>query len=467
MGFEATISNWILLYIAELLSFSLALIFMVKSELQRPILYWISSNILAALSVLTPPNFIQPNPSGSLLAPSLICTAVSNLLAYFSVNYGQRLSLTKNLIISVIFVLWIISASMPYSAESALLAYFAAALLVTVTAWAAYKNRLFHGMMGHALLVVGFLLCATLIMWRGLLVFLADWSIQGFVLNRSDAALSIQLLVLVSFLMQISFISVVVARDLRRRRLNDRRAAREFEITQGILAEQRQAEIQSEDRLDLIGLLTHDVRQPISNAQAALEALEAEVGQSDVAANEVREAISRARTVLDGITLSISNAILGVSLIDQRHAIQTSTVDARQLAELSLSDCPIELRQRVRISSPEGIVFVDLDPVVGRLALRNLFDNALKYSKPRSIVDLHIGYDEDRLGVSFKFTNEIDGPSPNENIFDRRVRANLGNVEGSGHGLFLVNKVAFIHNGSVNFYINEDGRITFNLFIPD
>jgi signal transduction histidine kinase len=233
------------------------------------------------------------------------------------------------------------------------------------------------------------------------------------------------------------------------------------------LLDQREIEAIAQERLDMISLLTHEVRQPINNAQAALEALDTALKGTEEEVNETRGAITRAQGILDGITLSISNAILGVLLIDDEHQIQPRPVDAVEVADLARSDCPAEQRHRIHISSSTDPIFADLDPVLIRLALRNLLDNALKYSQPNSLVQIDIAHDDERLGVSFKVTNQIAAPTVlSDDIFRRRVRANASPVEGSGYGLFLVKKVADAHHGKISFDESDEGRITFDLFIP-
>ncbi|MFZ4111151.1 MAG: sensor histidine kinase, partial [Polymorphobacter sp.] len=108
------------------------------------------------------------------------------------------------------------------------------------------------------------------------------------------------------------------------------------------------------------------------------------------------------------------------------------------------------------------------DPVLIRLALRNLFDNALKYSPSNTAVHVEIAQDEKRLGASIKVSNQInDAAGLNDDMFGHRVRGGTGDVEGSGHGLFLVKKVALAHGGTISYSISDGRQVTFDLFIPD
>ncbi len=277
------------------------------------------------------------------------------------------------------------------------------------------------------------------------------------------------LLVLISsIVLQIGFIGLVVNYDFRNRRYQDREAAEAAESIRGIAEEQRLMLALAEERLDMISLLTHEVRQPINNAQAALQALAQDTKGSTPANAEIRDALARAQSVLDGITLSISNAILGVSLIDKNQAITTFASDLVEIVELALSDCPAGQRHRIHIHSEGNAVFSNLDPVLIRLALRNLLDNGLKYSPAASSVHVEIAHDDQRFGASIKFSNQItDASGLNDDIFGRRVRGGKVDVEGSGHGLYLVEKVAAAHNGTISYNVTDGQYVKFDLFIPD
>lgn len=467
MGIPELVANWTLVYTAELLSFSLVLSFLLKSQLRRPILIWIISNLMAAVSMLTPSTLVETSSTAGLSLTSAALSILSTILPYFAVNYRQRSSSLRTMIFALCLATFVVSAVMPYGWLPLVVSYAAGAILVAICAWAAYKNPLWRGLWGHYPLVASFVACAALILWRGIVI-LAHRSGDGFSIDVSDTLLGMRMLVFVSFMLQISFISVVIGKDLRRRRIKDRYAARQFEASRAIAEEQAAMQALADERLDMISLLTHEVRQPINNAQAALEALDHEMTVTDTASSDNRMAISRAQSVLDEITLSISNAIIGVSLIEDDHSIQTSPMDATEIAEMARSDCPAEQRHRIHIRQSETKIFVDLDPLLARLALRNLFDNALKYSAPNSLIQLEIVHDEQRLGVSFLVTNRItDATWLSEKIFHRRVRGNTARADGSGHGLFLVKKVAEAHHGSITFSVKEGLDVTFDLFIPD
>lgn len=63
-----------------------------------------------------------------------------------------------------------------------------------------------------------------------------------------------------------------------------------------------------------------------------------------------------------------------------------------------------------------------MDPVLVRLALRNLLDDSLKYSPPQSSIQFCILQRENLLGTSFIVTSQLAGADLlDETIFLRRT----------------------------------------------
>jgi signal transduction histidine kinase len=467
MGNDSSIAILLVFYAIQVLTFSAILLLLVKNDLRTPILFWIGANIMSVIEITARLASLKPTASPLIPVSMAILSALSGLIRYYSIRHGAKSSPYSNYVLIFIFLIWLIVPAIKIGWLSSFLAYSAGSALLLLSAWEANRNPLWKGLAGRPIVIAGFLLCAAAIFWRGTL-FIASQNSDQSVVNVTTTLTGITLVSLSSLMLQIGFLSLIAGHDLRNRRLRDQQTAEALEISRGMAEEQLVMETVANERLDMISLLTHEVRQPINSAQAALEALARETKGSAPADAEMRDALVRAQSVLDEITLSISNAILGVSLIDNKQAITTFASDLVEIVELALSDCPAEQRHRIHIHGAGGAVFSNLDPVLIRLALRNLFDNALKYSPQDSSVHVEIAQDDQRLGASIKVSNPIkDASGLNDDMFGRRVRGAKVDVEGSGHGLYLVEKVAAAHSGTIRYTIKDGQYVTFDLFVPD
>jgi signal transduction histidine kinase len=155
-------------------------------------------------------------------------------------------------------------------------------------------------------------------------------------------------------------------------------------------------------------------------------------------------------------------------VLEDDQAVAARPFNAYEVADLAKLDCPLDLTPRIELTVGDDIIYVDIDPVLVRLALRNLLDNALKYSPPGSPVQLNIIQREDQFGVSFTVTSQMSRPDLlGEHIFERRARGSGASGQGSGLGLFLVKKVADAHHGNISYAVHDETMVTFDLFIPD
>lgn len=274
-------------------------------------------------------------------------------------------------------------------------------------------------------------------------------------------------LVVLGTIWQIAFFSLITGRNARAGIIAARRATRLEDRSQLLRTRLSLTQDLANERLNLLRMMSHEVRQPLNNAQAALQAL---IGQKQSrhadAANSITVA-SQIQGILDDVILAISNSIIAASIIEWRRNPAILPVGANNTLDLAALDCSPEDVQRLNITRCGEDVFLYADPALLRLALRNLLANALKYSPPSSKVGVVVDLDEKRRGVTFQITNVVADPASLQGrLFDHGVRGEGKLGEGSGLGLFMVNETARLHHGTVACWQLTPRRVTFELFIP-
>lgn len=266
--------------------------------------------------------------------------------------------------------------------------------------------------------------------------------------------------------LQLVFLALLFAENSRAAQARLRREARLYIAVKIANSGQRNAEAVAEERQNLIKMLTHEVRQPLNTAQAVLQSIGNEISAPNLSATSVKSKLNNTLTVLSAITLSISNSLLGATLISNRRQAKLETVDICEVSQLAYLDVSARDRNRIKLAFAQPCIFTEADPIVLRLALRNLLENAVKYSPADTPIIFEITLDEGSLTLQFSVTNQIiDASMLDGDIFARNKRGADSRYDGDGLGLFIVNEVAAMHAGKLRYDL-AGNMVTFKLEIP-
>ncbi|HAB64671.1 MAG TPA: hypothetical protein DCE49_10915 [Pseudomonas sp.] len=117
-----------------------------------------------------------------------------------------------------------------------------------------------------------------------------------------------------------------------------------------------------------------------------------------------------------------------------------------------------------------GVQQADPATVLGQpdalqILLRNLVENAVKYTPSGGTVDIAVRLEKDAAVVSVEDSGPGIPPDERERVFDRFYRVNGIQPRGAGLGLAIVRSVMNLHKGHVAV-ASKDGRTTFELTFP-
>jgi two-component system sensor histidine kinase SenX3 len=150
-------------------------------------------------------------------------------------------------------------------------------------------------------------------------------------------------------------------------------------------------------------------------------------------------------------------------------ALELRALDVVALARTVADDFTHVEPNRVEVRTMARRLPVEADPEALALALRNLVDNALKYSSPPAPVTIAVeaACREVRIGV------HDCGPgltcAERREVFQRFVRgsaARTSNVKGTGLGLALVERVVQAHGGRVDVESTLGVGSVFTIVLP-
>jgi two-component system, OmpR family, sensor kinase len=219
-------------------------------------------------------------------------------------------------------------------------------------------------------------------------------------------------------------------------------------------------------RRRLIADASHELRTPLAAMRAELDVSlrdEQRTPAERATLQSVREDVNRmSRTVDNLLTLAIAD--------EGRLELLRRPVELGQLIEQSVDPMlalaalkGVELRTASEPCSTAG------DPERLGQALRNLIENAIKFTPPGGRVTVSTWRDGHEVGLSVSDTGAGIPAEAREHVFDRFYRSDSSRSResgGSGLGLAICQEIAVAHGGRI-WVESEPGRgSTFTLALP-
>lgn len=429
---------------------------------------WALSNVLNALGIAIVGWSYEDLPAilASFSGALTLWGGSVKVLAYGASNVRKRRALVPRLAFyaSIIFgCLLIIFPETPYKL---LILSVGGSLAAAASVYFILTNRAWVGMAAKWIAVTSMSISIVAMMSRGANAY-PFGPFTTFMINNNEQTFNLLMLMFFNFLLQISFLALVAERNARDQIFITRRAARLRVTALAALRERKEIAAIATERMGLLRMLTHEVRQPLNNAQAALQTIMMEIASGIRSPDLMLDMAKRAQRTVSEVVLAISNSIIGATLINPTRTAALEQEDLCIVAHLALLDIDPADRGRVAEHYAQEAVFAPIDSVVLRLAIRNLLENALKFSPSGSPVTFDVAIDDDRMMATFTVGNMIDDLSLIiEDMFGFEKRGSDSKYSGMGLGLFIVKRCAELHHGEVSHIVDERGAVRFELAIP-
>jgi two-component system sensor histidine kinase KdpD len=217
---------------------------------------------------------------------------------------------------------------------------------------------------------------------------------------------------------------------------------------QQVTAQAEAARQSQELKSTLMDALAHEFKTPLTSIKAAATALLSEAvlklpahqellaiidDDADRLSRLVTEAIQMAR--IEGGTLQLNKGLHAPATL-----ISAALRDMKHMTE----------GRRIGVQVPEGLPVVFVDSGLVQLALRQVIDNALKFSSPAGQLTIAVRPEEGRLAISVA----DEGPGIPERELDRifeKFYRSPGHprVAGTGMGLAVAREILRAHGGDI------------------
>lgn len=221
---------------------------------------------------------------------------------------------------------------------------------------------------------------------------------------------------------------------------------------------------QSEEfKSTLLDAIAHEFKTPLTSIKAAATGL----GMSGATLpTDQRELISIIDEEADRLSHLVTEAVKMAEIDARKIAPQKSSVGVLELFEDARRSFEGRGADRVQLPSKPALrVWADRELIV--LALRQLIDNALKYSGAES--PIHLSADSESAAVLMRVSDHGSGiPERDaERIFEKFYRrTNASQVPGTGLGLNIAREIARIHGGDLRLDESSARGATFCLALP-
>jgi two-component system sensor histidine kinase SenX3 len=236
-----------------------------------------------------------------------------------------------------------------------------------------------------------------------------------------------------------------------------------------LLADDRTEITRTEEiRNDFVANVSHELKTPVGAISLLAEALEASADDEQAvrrfAKRMHKESARLAALVQDIIELS---RLQGASVSQGGSAVDINAVIAEAVDR---SQLPAESKKiQIVVGEPvNATVYGDRDLLV--TALRNLIDNAIRYSPENTKVGVGVRSKDGLIAVSVTDQGEGMTPEDQERVFERFYRVDAArsrHTGGTGLGLSIVKHVASNHGGEVTLWSRPGQGSTFTLRLPE
>jgi two-component system sensor histidine kinase QseC len=201
----------------------------------------------------------------------------------------------------------------------------------------------------------------------------------------------------------------------------------------------------------------HELRTPI----AALR-VQAQVARASTDDRERQRALDNVIVGCDRATHLVAQ-LLTLARLDPAYVrLQPEPCDVRVVARSVIAElAPQAVAKEMEIELDEGApALARGDAGLVAILLRNLLDNAVRYSPSRTTVRVRIQPGAGRVGPEVTVTDEGPGVPPEalRDLGNRFYRAVGTGASGSGLGLSIVKRIAELHAASVRFEAAPGGK---------
>lgn len=233
--------------------------------------------------------------------------------------------------------------------------------------------------------------------------------------------------------------------------------------------------MQLEERIrnekELFANISHEIRTPLARLRVALELCEDTQGESGQIHKHLQGMtgdLSELEMLVNNVLVSgrldfIANGNAAVPL--HQHPVDLNAFFASVVDRFTRHHPDRQLREEIEKDLP----IIILDPVLINRVCGNLLENAVKYSMPKSPINIIVKIADGQLKVEIVDFGEGVSKQDLSRLFEpffRGERSRSRQTGGTGLGLTLCKRIIQAHGGNMSALLNEEKGMTFQFKLP-
>jgi two-component system sensor histidine kinase VicK len=235
----------------------------------------------------------------------------------------------------------------------------------------------------------------------------------------------------------------------------------------GVLHEITQRKVDEIRKNDFIGMVSHELKTPLTSLTAIIQLLNQEFAKSE---DEMLKGLLGRADVQVRKMKNMINGFLNVSRFESgKMSINPEQFDLANTLNEAIREMTLIVADH-RFNFPQSCsAIVNADKEKIGSVISNFLSNAVKYSPAGSLVEITCIIEDQMAVVSVKDEGIGIKPGDMERIFDRYYRAenvNTRHISGFGIGLYLSAEIVIGHGGKIWAESDGNNGSTFHFSLP-
>ena len=224
-------------------------------------------------------------------------------------------------------------------------------------------------------------------------------------------------------------------------------------------------------KTDSILSAVHQLKTSVTSAKWSLKMFLS--GDFGKLSKEQKEVTQRLYGRNDSSLFLIDNLFYATKIDNKAYRYAKTLVDITQVVQAEINYFQDKIKSKkikVQFKKPaESLPKIMADKEKIESVIKNLFDNALKYTPAEGTINARIACEGKKISFKIKDSGIGIPLADQSKIFGKFFRARNANkieANGSGLGLFIAKKIIEDHNGSLSFQSEENKGTEFLLDLP-